>query len=212
MTNNNATELIIEKAKQLFFSYGLKSVSMDDIAKQSGLSKKTLYELFNHKNDIVFTVVGKLMRSHEELLITAHSTAHDAIDEVLKQDAGLSLFCKGLRPRFFYELEKFYPQAWAEVEKYKLKIYDTISENLYKGQEEGVYRKDIDRKLIADLRLHQLVNVLKPKLLTSINLSVKQLADEYTVLYMHAITTERGKKLFDNYLNENRSADSGHQG
>ncbi len=206
MKNNNTSELIKEKARQLFFSYGLKSVSMEDIAKQSGISKRTIYEFFDDKHAIVYAVVDELIRSHEQLLKTAQLTVHDAIDEVLKQDAGFSMVCKGLRPAFFYELENFFPDIWEEVEQYKLKIYKAIIDNLRKGQEQGLYRENIDRKLISDLRLHQLVNVMKPALLTSFDLSVKQLADQFTVLYLHAISTEKGKKLFDNYLNENRPA------
>jgi len=206
MKNNNTSELIKEKARQLFFTYGLKSVSMDDIAQQSGISKRTIYEFFDDKHAIVYAVVAELIRSHEQILTTVQSTVHDAIDEVLKQDAALSMVFKHVRPAFFYELENLFSDIWEEVDQHKRRICKAIIDNLRKGQEQGLYRKDIDRKLISDLRLHQLMNLMKPALLTSFDLRVKQLADQFTGLYLHAITTEKGKKLFDNYLSEKGAA------
>jgi AcrR family transcriptional regulator len=202
MKDNNTSELIKEKARKLFFAYGLKSVSMDDIANQCGISKKSIYQFFEDKNDIVDAVVDDLIRSHDHLFKTAQSTAKDAIDEVLKQDAGFSLVCEGIRPSFLYELENSFPDSWDTLEQYKLKIQKHIIDNIYRGKEEGLYRENINTKLNSDLRLHQEVNLLKPSVLTSLNLSVKQLADEFTGLYLHAICTEKGKKLLEKYLNE----------
>jgi AcrR family transcriptional regulator len=202
MKDNNISELIKEKARKLFFSYGLKSVSMDEIANQCGISKKTIYQFFEDKNDIVDAVVDDLIRSHDHLFKTAHSTANDAIDEVLKQNVGFSSVCEGIRPSFLYELENSFPDSWDTLEQYKLKIQKHIIDNLHRGKKEGLYRENINIKLNSDLRLHQEVNLLKPNLLTSLNLNVKQLADEFTGLYLHAICTEKGKKLLEKYLNE----------
>jgi AcrR family transcriptional regulator len=202
MKDNNISEVIKEKARKLFFSYGLKSVSMDEIANQCGISKKTIYQFFEDKNDIVDAVVDDLIRSHDHLFKTAHSTANDAIDEVLKQNVGFSSVCEGIRPSFLYDLENSFPDSWDTLEQYKLKIQKHIIENLHRGKEEGLYRENINIKLNSDLRLHQEVNLLKPNILTSLNLSVKQLADEFTGLYLHAICTEKGKKLLEKYLNE----------
>lgn len=203
MKNANTNELIIEKARKLFFSYGLKSVSMDDIANEVGISKKAIYEFFDDKNALVDAVVNEIIQSHEKLFESSRSTSKDAIDEVIKQDQGLSSICNGIKPSFFYQLENFFPDVWQALDEYKLKMYKNIIENLARGQNERIYRKDIDEKLIADLRLHQLINLLKPQLLTDLNVRIKQLADEFTLLYLHSIATEKGKELIDKYLNEN---------
>ena len=205
MKDNNTSELIKEKARKLFFAYGLKSVSMGDITNQCGISKKTIYQFFEDKNDIVDAVVDDLIRSHDHLFKTAHSTAKDAIDEVLKQDAAFSLVCEGICPSFLYELENSFPDSWDTLEQYKLKIQKHIIDNLHRGKQEVLYRENINTKLNSDLRLHQEVNLLKPNFLTSLNLSVTQLADEFTGLYLHAICTEKGKKLLEKYLNEKQT-------
>ena len=206
MKNNYTGELIKQKAKELLLSYGLKSVSMDNIAKHSGVSKKTVYECFNNKKTIVSLMVDELIRSHEQVLKSARLSAHDVIDEISKQDDGFWLSSKGLRPSLFYELENFFPDIWVKIEEHITKIHKAIINNLHKGQEAGIYRNDIDVRFVSDLRLHQLVNLMKPNLLTSYDVSPNHLAEQLTVLYLHAITTEKGKKLFNNYLSKRLSA------
>ena len=203
MKNNITNELIKERAKTLFFKYGLKSVSLDDIATVSGSSKKTIYKFFHDKNAIVHTVVDDLIRSHDHLFRASRSTANDAIDEVLKQDTGLSLICKNVRPSFYYELEKFFPISWKQLEQYKSYVLEGIINNLRRGQEERLYREDIDITLIADLRMQQLIIVPQPEGLTSHKLSLR-MGGEFTKFYLHAVTTEKGRKLVDRYLNEKK--------
>jgi len=208
MKDYSTNELIKEKAKELAFKYGLKSVSLDEIAKLSRISKKTIYKFFDDKNAIIQTMVDELIQSHNQLFKATQSTANDAIDEVLKQDSCMSLICKNVRPSLLHELEKFFPISWKQLKQYNQNIYESNIGNLQRGKEEGLYRADIDIRFISDLRMHQLINVLKPEILTSNNLSVTRLATELTVLYLHAVTTEKGKKLLDKYLNEKKRTDT----
>lgn len=188
---NDTRELIKEKASKLFFSYGLKSISMDDIANELGISKKTIYQFFDDKKSLVHEVVGDLIRSHNQLFETSRLQAHNAIDEVLKQDSGGPIICKNLRLTFFIDLEKLFPEVWKELEQYKLKAHKAITDNLRRGREEGFYRDDINLTLNSDLRLEQLINILKP-----------ELVHQVTVLYLRSITTDKGRKLLNKYLNE----------
>ena len=202
MKNDNTNVLIKENARKLFFSCGLTSVSMDDIAKKAGVSKRTIYEFFEDKNELVDEIVHDLMRSYSTLFKTSQSTAEDAIDEVIKQDDELLEIWTSIRPGFFYDLERTFPEASEQLEQYKLIILKGIILNLRRGKKEGNYREDIDNALVSDLRFHQLINVMRPELLTSHELNVTQLARECTVLYLHSITTEKGKKLLEKYLNK----------
>ena len=202
MKNDNTNVLIKENARELFFSYGLKSVSMDDIAKKAGVSKRTIYEFFEDKNELVDEIVHDLMRSYSTLFKTSQSTAEDSIDEVIKQDNELLEIWTSIRPGFFYDLERTFPEASEQLEQYKLIILKGIILNLRRGKKEGNYREDIDIALVSDLRFHQLMNIMKPDQLTSHELNVTQLARECTVLYLHSITTAKGKKLLEKYLNK----------
>jgi AcrR family transcriptional regulator len=201
-------ELILTKAKELFFSYGLKSVSMDDLAKLAGISKKTIYQLFEDKQALVNTIVDDLIKCHHQLFKTCQMHAKDAIDEVLMQsDKPLDTWTS-VNQSFFHELEKSFPETWAAIEQHKQKVVlPGITKNLVRGIGEGLYREDIDVPFIADIRLHQLSNVLQPGAFSSRKLSVPQLINELTAFYLHGITTTKGKGLLNKYLknrNENR--------
>lgn len=200
----NTDEWIKEKAKELFSQHGVKSISMDDIARQSGLSKKTIYQFFSNKNELVYAIVEDFIQFYEQLFEISRNSAGDAVEEVLKQDNALMKMWSGIRPSFIYELEKYFPDVFELLNEYKAYILDSIVTNLKRGKEENVYRDDIDIAFISDLRMHQLANVMKPELLTSYPLNIDHLAGEFTVLFLHSITTEKGKKLLYKYLNQNR--------
>jgi AcrR family transcriptional regulator len=202
-------ELIVTKARELFFSYGLKSVSMDDVARQAGISKKTIYQSFSDKAELVHTIVNELVACHHRLFGDCQVTASDAIDEVLKQSATPFDTWAAVTPGFFYELQKFFPEVWRKLEHHKQNVLlPGIIANLERGKREDVYRDNLPVAFIADIRIHQLTTVLQPQVFTTQRMSVNQLMNELTLFYLNGITTEKGKKLLTKYAknrNENRS-------
>jgi TetR/AcrR family transcriptional regulator, cholesterol catabolism regulator len=201
-SNSNLREDIKQKAKELFLKYGPRNVSMDDIADGLGTSKKTVYHLFQNKHAIVQEVVDDLVRAHNQLFENCRRESNDAIDEILKQEDGLSETCRSVRPSFFDELEKYFPDTWKQLQSYKLKVYRSIEDNLRRGKDEGLYLEDLNLPVIADMRLQQVVNILRPEALTNISLNIRELIDEFTLFYLRAISTEKGRKQIRKYLDE----------
>ena len=202
-------ELIISKAKDLFFCFGLKSVSMDDVARQAGISKKTLYQSFEDKEELIHTIVVDLIESHRRLIAESRVKAADAVDEVLKQSAAPFETWAAVNPGFFHELEKFFPVSWNKLQDHKQKIFiPGIIRNLERGREEGNYRDDFPVAFVADFRFLQISSALQPRLITDQKMSVKQVKDELTRFYLHGITTGKGKKLLIKYLKKNNENQS----
>jgi AcrR family transcriptional regulator len=202
-------ELILSKAKELFLSYGVKSVSMDDLAKQACISKKTIYQFYADKNELINKIVDDLVQCHYQLSKECQVTAKDAVDEVLQQSGKSFDTWATVNQAFFFELEKSFPDAWQKLEQHKQKTFrPAIIKNLEKGMAENLYRDDLDILFTADIRLHQLTSALQPNNLTDRRMNVSQVISEITLFYLHGITTEKGKKLLYKYLknrNENRS-------
>src|SRR6476469_7726163 len=98
MKSRNLKEEIKLKAGELFFRHGPKHVSMEEIAESSGISKKTIYQICHNKNDLVLEVVEDLLQTHSQVFEKARVSCRDAIDEVLKQDAGLRFICRNILP------------------------------------------------------------------------------------------------------------------
>ena len=194
-------ELILTKARELFFTYGVKSVSMDDLARLAGISKKTIYQSFEDKAALVDRIVDDLIYCHHQLFAACQVKATDAIDEVFQQSSAPFETWASVTPGFFYELEKFFPQVWKKLEAHRDTVMQPgIVNNLRRGQAEGLYREEMNVTFIAELRIHQLHNALQPNGFTSNKLSVGQLMKELTIFYLHGITTEKGKKQLTNYL------------
>ena len=201
-------ELIVAKARELFFSYGLRSVSMDDVARQAGISKKTIYQSFADKAELVHTIVEDLIACHHRLFCDCQVTAADAVDEVLKQSSAPFDTWAVVTPGFFYELEKFFPAVWQKLEQHKQTVLlPGIVQNLERGKKEGLYRDDLPVPFIADLRVNQLTAALQPQVVTTQKMSVSQLVYELTQFYLHSITTEKGKKRLHKYV-KNRNENS----
>ena len=201
-------ELILTKARELFFSYGLRSVSMDDLAKLAGISKKTIYQSFEDKNALVNRIVEDLVDCHHQLCKACQLEAVDAIDEVFKQSSAPFETWASVTPGFFYELEKFFPEAWKKLEQHRERVMKPgIIKNLERGIAEGLYRDDMNLSFIADLRIQQLIHALQPNGFTSQKISVGQVMQELTLFYLHGISTEKGTRRITKYLknrNENK--------
>jgi AcrR family transcriptional regulator len=194
-------KLITDKARELFSMYGLKSVSMDDLAKTAGISKKTIYQYFSDKTQLVDTVVDTMIHSNQDRFLTCNNTARDAIDEVVKQTKTASITLSTIRLRFFHELERSFPLAWKRVVQYKQKtILPVIIRNLNRGIAENLYRPDINVPFVAEIRLQQLITALNPESFTDRKTDFFQLMNDLTAFYLHGIATEKGKKIISNYI------------
>lgn len=196
--------MIINKARDLFFTYGLKSVSMDDLARKSGTSKKTIYQLVADKNELVDKVVDDLVRCHAESLEQCTAEARNAVEEVVLRGRVPFITLASVNRNFFYELEKFFPAAWAKLAAHRQQVMvPAIIENLERGVKEGYYRDGLDKELIAGIRLQQIITALDPREFTTQATSTQKLMNDLTEFYLHAITNTKGKQLLNKYLKGN---------
>jgi len=144
------TRTIIEQAHKLFMRNGIKSMTMDDVATQLHMSKKTLYEHFTDKNDLVAKAV-KLTSAQQRLRIDAIcKQGHNAIDELME----INLFVAGMvgqmHPSIHFDLEKYHPEAFRHLISNKQKeIHDCMVKNMRKGIKERLYRDDINVSILA---------------------------------------------------------------
>lgn len=197
-------DVIISKARDLFFSYGLKSVSMDDLARRSRTSKKTIYQLVADKNELVDKVVADLVRGHAEALDQCTAGARNAIEEVLLRGQVPFITLASVNRNFFYELEKFFPATWGKLVTHRQHVMvPAIIGNLHRGVQEGYYREGLDTDLVAGIRLQQIFTALDPQVFTGKKTSTQELMNDLTEFYLHAITNNKGKQLLNKYLKGN---------
>ena len=198
--------VVLNKAKELFFAYGLKSISMDDLAKQSGISKKTIYQAVADKQELVGKVVDELIQCHKEPMISAKAEKN-AVAEVLSLSCLPFNTLAAININFFFELEKFFPAEWKKLMEYKNKsMVPAIIKNLKRGIAEGLFHEEIDISFVAAIRLQQIATALNPNDFQEKRQDPQQLMNDLTLFYLQSITTTKGKRLLNKYISRNNES------
>lgn len=191
---------ILQHAGALFLRNGIKSVSMDDIAADLAMSKKTLYKTFTNKDDIVVGVITRHLGKSQGECMSAASHAADAVREMLDISHWAEQQFSGIHPSIFHDLRKYHPAAWALFSAHKNTfILDQIIRNLRRGMAEGLFRADLDVDVLARLNLAQIelsfdLDLYPPAQFGAIR--VNRVFDEHFLL---GVATLRGHRLFNHY-------------
>jgi TetR/AcrR family transcriptional regulator, cholesterol catabolism regulator len=196
----NFKDQIIEKAQDLFFKYGLKSVTMDDLARELGISKKTLYASFNNKQEIINIITIKLIEEHERNCVEIEKNARNAIEEILMYVNSVKSIFQQFNQKIIYEMKKYYPESWQIFKKYKGEfVSESIMNNLNRGIKEGLYRNNINKDINVKLRIEQM-QIISTLFLSTPNFSKKKVFKELFLQILYGMSTLKGHKLIDNYL------------
>ncbi len=193
-------EKILKVALELFFKFGIKRITMDDIAKELGMSKKTIYQFYKEKDDLVNQLVVIEMQKKECLFNDLENVAKDPIHEMMLISIAMSEMMQNINPIFFLDLQKFYPKAFMQFQKFKEECaFKDILRNIKRGKELGYYRPEIDEDFAARYRLSQIDMLMFGNYFsfekTSFTKSHQLLLD----LFVYGICSVKGHKLINNY-------------
>jgi len=195
---------IIEKVGELFKKYGIKSVSMDDIAQQLSISKKTLYQYFKDKADLVTKVINSHNCDNDKKfseLINCNLNAIDALIEVSKL---LIESLKGMNPPIIYDLRKYYPELTRDlIESRKIHVYNNIKNNLLKGISEGYYREDINADIITSLYVKRMNDIFLEDDLNLNNFPQHEIFSQLFIYHIRGIVSSKGLQYFEKRIKNN---------
>jgi len=194
---------MVHKIGALFFKYGIKSVSMDDIARELGISKKTLYQNFKDKRD----VVGQTLSQHNDCgmkeLIERSSNTSNSIEEFLQLLLMAKKWIEEINPSFEYDLQKYYPDVYKEhSDKRIINMTSFFTNNLNKGIQEGVYRNDIDVDIITKFHVTTMSSIHEGGLFTSAEISNHDTYKKYFVVFIRGLASEKGLEILTRKMNE----------
>ena len=145
---------ILLKARDLMFQTGIRQVTMDDLATQLGISKKTIYQYYKDKDDLVKAVVGFELKKHASLCHNCESTAENAVHEMFLVMETMKEMAKTMNPGTMMELEKYFPSAFDIIKNHKEEFFlSLIKQNLIKGMKQGFYRSDLEVDILSKFRL-----------------------------------------------------------
>ena len=194
-------EHIISESDNLFCQHGFKSVTMDDLAKHLGMSKKTIYAHFSDKNEIVNMVIENKLNFQKCIIQEGAENAENAVHEVFFAVTNMKVLLSNMNPNLFYELQKYHPQAWQYFKNFRQKnVYETIYSNLLRGINEGYYRNDIKCDILTQMRLEQIDLIFSNSSeYTNGKYGIAQVMAELTEHFLYGICSLRGHKLINKY-------------
>ena len=196
----NTKDRIRHKADELFMRYGLRSVSMDDIANSLGISKKTIYQFFADKNELVDAVLEETLSYSKQNCDKARHTSGNAVEEIfLSMDIAEQIF-RNMHPSVLYDMQKYHPQAFARFLKHKNDyLYSVVSKNLERGIKEELYRPEIDIEILSRFRVESMVMSFNPEFYISQKHNVAEVEQQLIEHFLFGIASLKGYKLILKY-------------
>lgn len=200
IAESNTKVRIRDKAKELFLRYGIRSVSMDDIANQLGMSKKTIYQYFTDKNELVDAVVEDEVGDMQSDCLQCSTTARDPIEEIFLTVDKIVEQLGNMNPMVLYDLEKFHVRAYQKFMEHRNRfLLQVIRQNLEWGIREELYRSDIDVDVIAKFRLESMMIPFNIDLFPPSKYKVADVTKIIIEHYVFGVASLKGHKLILKY-------------
>lgn len=191
---------IIKMAEERFMRYGVKSITMDDIARELGISKKTIYQFFTEKGELVGVVMKNHIQAQQAILENIQKKAENPIDEVLKISEYLKTTLQNTNIIVLFEVQKYHPETYKYFQDYKEKsIHSMLVKNLEKGKEMGLYRPEINVDILSKLRTEEITIGFNPTVFPPDKYTAQEVQVEFLDHFLHGICTLKGHKLINKY-------------
>ena len=186
---------LVEKVSVLYLSYGIKSVTMDDVAKHLGVSKKTLYAIVKDKDQLVRLVVDDQIEMHKQQDRVLKEKGISALEEMLIVFKRVSELLRSMNPSYQYDMNKYYPELSAKFISFKEnQLFENIKENLIKGKKEGIYRPEINEDIIARMNSERNLSMFR----NNENMQSWITHDSFQEIFLyhiHAVLSDKGRQL-----------------
>ncbi|WP_323789176.1 TetR/AcrR family transcriptional regulator [Psychroserpens sp.] len=194
-------EQIIHKSTELFLNLGFKSVTMDDIASEMGISKKTIYVHFSNKTKLVEAVTFNLFDKICGGIDNICEKAPNPIEELYSIKMFVMHHLKNEKASPQYQLKKYYPQIHAAL-KFKQfeKMHQSVQESLEHGVDTGVFRDTIDVDFISRMYFTGMTGIKDNMFFPPEHYQMDYLMESYLEYHLRAIVTEKGMTILNNFI------------
>ena len=186
----------------MFLTAGIKSVTMDDIAKHLGMSKKTIYQYFKDKNELVIALVKRKIKEDEQQMADIISRSDNVIEEMINMMKCSEEIFSRINPVVIHEMQKYHPEAWKHFQVFKANVLvKTLEELLTKGIKQGFIRPGLDVKIIARMRVSQVELGFNAAVFPIVEFSTWKVQTQFMEHFNYGICTLKGYKLLNKYKN-----------
>jgi AcrR family transcriptional regulator len=194
---------ILFKARDLMTRHGVKHVTMDDIATQLGISKKTIYQFYKDKDAVVMAVVNLELEEQSLKCQQTQDNADNAVHEMFMILEDIQQMFKNMNPMTMNELAKYFPEAFNRIQTHKDEfMHKIIKTNLIKGIEQGVYRKEIDPEILSIYRLETSFVPFNTELYPFSKFDIGKVTLQIIENFVYGVMSLKGIELMEKYKKE----------
>jgi AcrR family transcriptional regulator len=194
---------IQSRARELFLKYGIRSISMDDIATQLGVSKKTIYQYFTDKDGLVDAIIEEEINHMQQECLDCIQRSKNAIDEIfLTLRLAIEQF-RNMNPAILHDLQKFHPLSYGHIEKHKRQFLSkVIAANIERGIREDLYRREVSVDIMSKFHLESMMLLFDQEAFPAQQYKLADLNREVTEHYIYGLATPKGIALIESYKRE----------
>lgn len=190
-------EKILDVAIEQFSRYGVRNTTMDDIARMMGISKKTLYQEFKDKKELVNATFSAMLERDQEKMAFLKDSGTDVIEHLVKISKLMRERLTNINPLAVMEVQKYFPEAWKIFEEHKEQVIMTDFVNiLERGKQLGYFRSEIDAHILARLRVNQIASAMEPSNFNNENYNLVEEQMQMMDHFLHGIFTEKGREAY----------------
>lgn len=197
-------EEIYQMVLRLYRKYGIKSVTMDDVSRELGISKKTLYAFVKDKKELVEKAVLHEFDFVKECFNNVfEKEGINAIEQLIEVNYFMRNQLKYHSSSLDYDLKKYYPELFHKInEKKQQEMYDSVLSNMKKGKEEGIYREDLKEEIIAKLYVTRIIHAHESEIITIEDFIAPEAYKEYFVYHIRGIANQKGIEILESNMDK----------
>lgn len=200
MTETDTKQRIQKGAHDLVMQYGIRSVSMDDIAAKLGMSKKTIYQYFKDKDELVEAVVDEVIDTNQCACNADISRSENAVHEIFLVMEMMAEMFKTMNPSILHDMQKYHPSAFSKFKKHKNEfLYNVCTQNLLRGVQEELYRPEIAVDILCRYRVETMFIPFNPEFQQSLKHSLAKIEEEILMHFLFGLVSQKGYKLIIKY-------------
>ena len=201
--NDPKLRVILDRVTELFYEFGIRNLNMDDISRKLKISKKTLYQYFKSKEDLIEKLFYYDELKWNERLSKCKLSDINAIDILIQVSILVADEMSRLNPQLKFELKKYYEPIFNKFFQIKqTHIFNQISKNIQKGINEGLYRGDVNIDLTAGLFVRNLIDMHNKDYCFVENITFDQVFETMFENHIRAISTAEGIEYFEKRKSE----------
>lgn len=200
MLIDETKEKILKHSGELFMQYGVRSVTMDDVAREVSMSKKTLYQYFDNKDELVGEVAKRHINEELAEFEVIEKSAENAIHEIILMSKCIRRYVFRMNPSLLHDLQRYHGKAWELFKEFKTKkIRGFIKRILTKGIEEGCFRESIDPEILSVIRVELVQLAFDNKIFPRDKFDFREVQMQLLDHFIYGILTEKGRKTYQEY-------------